>query len=36
MQAEWVKEAEAAGLKTASQVMDKMRTLLQQAIDREK
>jgi len=36
MQQEWVKEAEAAGLKTASKVMEKMRVLLQQAIDREK
>jgi TRAP-type C4-dicarboxylate transport system substrate-binding protein len=36
MQAEWIKEAEAAGLKTAPKVMDKMKVLLQQAIDREK
>jgi TRAP-type C4-dicarboxylate transport system substrate-binding protein len=36
MQQEWIKEAEAGGLKTASKVMEKMRVLLQQAIDREK
>jgi TRAP-type C4-dicarboxylate transport system substrate-binding protein len=36
MQQEWIKEAEAAGLKTASKVMERMRVLLQQAIDREK
>ena len=36
MQQEWIKEAAAAGLKTAPKVMEKMRLLVQQAIDREK
>ena len=36
MQEEWIKEAEAAGLKTAPKVMEKMRLLVQQAIDKEK
>ncbi|MBP1718126.1 MAG: luxR1, partial [Deltaproteobacteria bacterium] len=36
MQQDWIKEAEAAGLKTAPKVMEKMRVLIQQAIDREK
>lgn len=36
MQQDWIKEAEAAGLKTAPKVMEKMRVLIQQALDREK
>ncbi len=36
LQQQWVKEAEAAGLKTASSVLEKMRALHKQAMDREK
>jgi TRAP-type C4-dicarboxylate transport system substrate-binding protein len=35
MQEQWVGEAEAAGLKTASTVMEKMKELLKQAMERE-
>ena len=36
MQEIWIKEAEAAGLKNAREVMEKMRVLHKQAMDREK
>ena len=36
LQQQWVKEAEAAGLKNASAVLEKMRALHKQAMDREK
>ena len=36
MQEQWIKEAEAAGLKNAREVMEKMRVLHKQAMDREK
>ena len=36
MQEQWIKEAEKAGLKNAREVMEKMRVLHKQAMDREK
>ncbi len=36
LQKDWVQEAIAAGLKTAPSVMEKMRVLMKQALDREK
>lgn len=36
LQQQWVKEAEAAGLKNASGVLEKMRALVKQAVEREK
>jgi len=35
LQQQWVEEAEKAGLKTASRIMEKMRTLVKEAMDRE-
>jgi hypothetical protein len=36
LQQQWVKEAEAAGLKNAAGVLEKMRALVKQAMAREK
>jgi len=36
MQEQWIKEAESAGLKNAREVMEQMRVLHKQAMDREK
>lgn len=36
MQEQWIKEAEAEGLKDARSVMEKMREIIQEAIEREK
>jgi len=35
LQEQWIKETKEAGLETASSIMEKMRTLVQMAIERE-